>query len=231
MDIQKSVKIRSTIFFALLLIAPGAVADVYYESVQVSQGVASQPDGEKPIKNYLSEHASRVEMEDGITITNYETGMIYQIDPQAKTYSEVNLANMGLPEMKGEESKALQGLMKKMMGGVTVTPTDETQDIAGYPCRKYIVRIMMMKSEFWVSNKVPGYDELRVTGKKMAEKLNQNPMMKQMNAAAMMTELDGFPVKTVMSMMKGTITTTLTKIEKKKLSGDLFTVPAGYQKK
>jgi hypothetical protein len=221
----------SAFFVILITFVPVAAAGVYFESVQVRQGNSSQSDETQPVKNYLTEHASRVETAGRIMITDYDTGVMYHIDPQAKTYTEVTLANMGMPKMKAEESQALQGIMKKMMGGLTVVPTGETQEIAGYSCQKYLVKIMMMQSEYWVSDKVPGYDELMVIGKKMAGLLNQNPIVKQMNIAAMMTELNGFPVKTVMTTMNGQTTTTVTKIERKALSETLFHIPAGYQKK
>ncbi len=231
MNIAKSLKMLSVLIAVLLAFVPLAGAGVYFESDQVSRGVPGQPEGTQHVKNYLTEHASRVETADRIIITNYDSGVMYQIDPQAKTYEEVDLANMGMPKMEAKESEALQGMMKKMMGRLTVVPTGETGKIAGYPCQKYLVKIMMMQSEYWVSNQVPGYDELTAIGKKVAGLFNQNPMLKQMNIAAMMTELDGFPVKTVMNMMNGQTTTTLTRIEKKTFSKDLFQVPAGYQKK
>jgi hypothetical protein len=65
----------------------------------------------------------------------------------------------------------------------------------------------------------------------MAKSFENNPMLKQMNIAAMMDKLDGFPVQTVTQVMGGTITNTLVKVEKKSLSSDLFQVPAGYAAK
>ncbi|RTZ99852.1 MAG: hypothetical protein DSY90_00090 [Deltaproteobacteria bacterium] len=231
MNMTKPLKILSVLFVALLASVPLAGAGIYFESTQVSQGVPGQTDGPQTVRNYLTEHASRAETADRIIITNYDTGVMYQIDPQAKTYREINLAGMGMPKMEAKESEALQGMLKKMMGRLTVVPTGETKEIAGYPCRKYLVKIMMMHSEYWVSKKVPGYAELMTIGKKVAGLFNRNPMLKQMNIAAMMTDLDGFPVKTVTSMMNGQTTTTLTKIEQKALAENLFQIPAGYQKK
>ena len=87
---------------------------------------------------------------------------------------------------------------------------------------------MMMNSDYWLSKDVKGYEEIKEIGKKIAGVFDENPMMKQMNIAGMMGQLDGFPVQMVMNIMKGTSTTTLKKIEKKSLDKSLFSVPEGY---
>jgi hypothetical protein len=48
--------------------------------------------------------------------------------------------------------------------------------------------------------------------------------------AAMMKDLDGFPMETSVNVMGGQITTTVTKVEQKKLGAELFKVPQGYKK-
>jgi len=120
-------------------------------------------------------------------------------------------------------------MMKNMMGSIQVTPTQETRNIAGYNCQKYLVSGgMMMNSDYWLSKDVKGYEEVKEIGKKISGVFDDNPMMKQMNIAGMMGQLDGFPVQTVMNIMQGTSTTTLKKIEKKSLDKSLFSVPEGY---
>jgi hypothetical protein len=161
---------------------------------------------------------------------NFDTKVMYQINPQAKTYQQINIAEMGKPpEMKGEKGQQMQQqMMKNMMGNIQVTPTQETRQIAGYNCQKYLVSGMMMNSDYWLSKDVKGYEEVKEIGKKVSALFDENPMMKQMNIAGMMGQLDGFPVQTVMNIMKGTSTTTLKKIEKKSLDKSLFSVPEGY---
>ena len=114
-----------------------------------------------------------------------------------------------------------------MMGNIQVTPTQETRQIAGYNCQKYLVSGMMMNGDYWLPKDVKGYEEVKEIGKKVATLFDENPMMKQMNIAGMMGQLDGFPVQMVMNIMKGTSTTTLKKIEKKSLDKSLFSVPEG----
>jgi len=212
-----------------LITSSAAMADLYWESDQETKGMLGRPDETKVIKTYLTAYASRTEQEGQITIMNFDTKIMYHINPQAKTYQQINLAEMVKPpEMKGEKGQMQQQMMKNMMGNIQVTPTQETRQIAGYNCQKYLVSGMMMNSDYWLSKDVKGYEEIKEIGKKVASVFDENPMMKQMNIAGMMGQLDGFPVQMVMNIMKGTSTTTLKKIEKKSLDKSLFSVPEGY---
>ncbi|MCX5881783.1 MAG: DUF4412 domain-containing protein [Deltaproteobacteria bacterium] len=212
-----------------LMISSAAVADLYWESDQETKGMPGRPDETKVIKTYLTSYASRTEREGQITIMNFDTKIMYHINPQAKTYQQINMAEMGKPpEIKDEKGQMQQQMMKNMMGNIQVTPTQETRQIAGYNCQKYLVSGMMMNSDYWLSKDVKGYEELKEIGKKVTTIFDENPMMKQMNIAGMMGQLDGFPVQMVMNIMKGTSTTTLKKIEKKSLDKSLFSVPEGY---
>lgn len=214
-----------------LVLSSVAMADLYWESDQETKGMPGHPDEVKIIKTYLSSYASRTEREGQITVMNFDTKVMYLINPKDKTYQRINMAEMGkMPEMKGDKGQMQQQqqMMKSMMGNMQVTPTDETRQIAGYNCRKYLVSGMMMKSDYWLSKDVKGYEEVKEIGKKVSAIFDENPMMKQMNIAGMMGQLDGFPVQTVMNIMNGTTTTTLKNIEEKSLDKSLFTVPEGY---
>jgi hypothetical protein len=216
-------------FILGLMISSAALADLYWESDQETKGIQGRPDETKVIKTYLTSYASRTEREGQITIMNFDTKIMYHINPQTKTYQQINMAEMGKPpEMKGEKGQMQQQMMKNMMGNIQVTATQETRQIAGYNCQKYLVSGMMMNSDYWLSKDVKGYEEIKEIGKKVATLFDENPMMKQMNIAGMMGQLDGFPVQMVMNIMKGTSTTTLKKIEKKSLDKALFSVPEGY---
>lgn len=224
--------LKITLFSVALafMTSTAAMADLYWESEQQTKGMPGHPDETKIVKTYLTSYASRTERDGQINIMNFDTKIMYHINPQAKTYQQINLAEIGKPPaMSGEKGKAQQQMMKNMMGNIQVTPTDEKKQIAGYNCRKYLVSGMMMNSEYWVSKDVKGYDEVKAIGKKVAGIFEENPMMKQMNIAGMMAQLDGFPVQMVMNIMNGTSTTTLKKIEEKSLDKSLFSVPAGYK--
>ncbi|MEW6260231.1 MAG: DUF4412 domain-containing protein [Thermodesulfobacteriota bacterium] len=214
----------------LLVLSTAAWADIFWEATQETKGLAHKPDSTGTIKNYMTSKAFRIEHEEGITIMDFESKMMYQLDPASKTYQQVDMATLGQPpaEMKGEEAEAAKRMIQGMMSEIQVTPTQEKKQIAGYDCQKYLVSGMMMQSEYWLSKAVPGYSEMKEIGKKMRSLFESNPMMRQMNIAGMMDKLDGFPVQTVMHMMNGTITTTLKTIETKSLDASLFKVPAGY---
>jgi hypothetical protein len=181
------------------------------------------------VKNYMTNYASRTDMGDHVTIMDFDKKVIYQLNPTAKTYVKSDMKDIGRPPgMKDEEAQAFQEMVRKMVGEVKVVPTDEKKKIAGYNCTKYEIAMMATRSEYWLSKEVKGYDEMKAVGRKMAGVFDTNPMLKQMNIAGMMSQLDGFPVQMVTSLMGGNITSTLKKVEVKKLDKDLFKVPAGY---
>ncbi|MBW1775571.1 MAG: DUF4412 domain-containing protein [Deltaproteobacteria bacterium] len=204
-------------------------ADFYFESEQSAEGVPSFPGQGKLIKTYLTAGATRTESGDRITIMNSQTMTTYELNPSNKTYTQHDMREMqGMPKMEGTQKEQLERMMKQMADSMKITPTKETRRIAGYDCRKYDVQFMMAKGVYWVTREIKGYDEFRKLTLDMAKAFEQNPMMKQMNVLAMMDQIDGFPVMTVMDVMGGKITTTLKMIEQKPLDKDLFEVPKGY---
>ncbi len=213
-----------------VMVFPGlAAADLYWESEQVTKGVQGQPDQTLIVKNYMTDSASRTDMEDRVTIMDFDKMVIYQLNLAAKTYTKSNMKDVGRPPgMKDEEVQAFQEMMRKMIGEVEVVPTNDKKKIAGYTCTKYELSMMATRSEYWLSKEVKGYEEMKALGRKMALVFDTNPMLKQMNIAGMMSRLDGFPVQMVTNLMGGTITSTLKKVDLKKLDKGLFKIPAGY---
>jgi hypothetical protein len=228
---KKVRQFANMIFVAMaILVFPGlAFADLYWESEQVTKGVQGQPDETQIVKNYMTDYASRTDMEDRVTIMDFDKMVIYQLDLAAKTYVKNNMKDIGRPPgMKDEEAQAFQEMVRKMIGEVKVVPTNEKKKIAGYNCIKYELAMMATRSEYWLSKEVKGYEEMKIVGRKMAGVFDTNPMLKQMNIAGVMSQLDGFPVQMVTNLMGGTITSTLKKVEVKKFDKNLFKVPAGY---
>ncbi|MFH1102637.1 MAG: DUF4412 domain-containing protein [Pseudomonadota bacterium] len=231
MKLGKTLRFGFIVFALTLTVASQAMADLYWESEQKNQGMPGQQDGIQLIKNYLKGNTFRFESPDTITIMDMEQMKMFSVDPKKKTFNEVDLKSIGrMPEMKGEEGKQMQEIMKKMMGSFEVVPTGETRKISGYKCTKYNVSFMGTKGEYWISNNVEGYEELMAYSKRASKIMGQNPMFKQINFASLMEDLKGFPIETMMKMANGTSTTTLKKIERKGLAGDLFKVPAGFKK-
>lgn len=209
-----------------------ASADLYFESEQVTKGLPGQPDGTSIIKQYISEDATMTDQGDRITIIDFNEKMMYDLDTKAKTYTKTLAEKMGMPETEGqdaEQAKMMQQMMQSMAGSIKVTPTNETQTINGYKCKKYIVSMMMATSDYWATKDFKGYDEMKTVGEKAAKLFEANPMMKQMNVMGLMKDLDGFPIKTSSQVMGGSVVTLVKKIEQKNLEKSLFKVPAGYK--
>lgn len=188
---------------------------------EVLQQLKDQFNRKDVLKNYLSEDAFRSESGDGITIIDFHTRMIYNMDPVEKTCTRVDVASVNMG--------ADQEMARMAADGIKVTPTQETRKIGNYSCRKYLVSMMMTQGEYWASKEVPGYDKMKTFGKKLQEVMSLNPMMRQFNVAGMMEQIDGFPVSTSMNAMGMTITTMLTRIEEKNLDKSLFEIPKDYK--
>lgn len=219
----------------LLLAAPlaGAWADVYLESEQISQGMPGQPKTTTSImKQYLTQDAFRIDSDDHITIIDFKKKTVSQLNPAAKTYTSTPIENMGMPAGQAKEmadNPMFKAMMKSMTQSIQVTPTQETKKIAGYNCQKYLVSIMMTQSDYWVSKKVKGIDEMRAIGEKAAKLFEGHPMMQQTNAMEMTRKLDGYPVQIVTQVMGGTMTNTLKQVKTEKIDKNLFKVPKGYK--
>lgn len=187
----------------------------------VMQQLKEQFNRKNVLKNYLSDEAFRSESSDGITIVDFRTRMIYNLDPVEKTCTRVDITSVN---MGGDQEMA-----KMVADGIQITPTQETRNIAGYPCRKYLVSMMMTQGEYWASKEVTGYEKMKTFGKKLQEIMALNPMMRQFNVAGLMERIDGFPVSTNMNAMGMTISTILTRIEEKNLDRSLFEIPKDYR--
>lgn len=218
-----------SIFFSLFFTIP-VNADLYWQNDQETKGVPGQPDEIQTVDHYFSKNASRTEIGNMATIMDFADMTLYHLDIQAKTFSKIDLNAIGQMKEEGKDAEAFSKMMKQMMGETKIIPTDETQKIAGYNCRKYNMQVMMMQIEYWVTKEIGHYEELKEIGENMAKSFDNNPMLQHMNFAAHMKELDGFPVRTVtQNPMGGTIISTLKHIEKKNLSDELFKVPSDYK--
>jgi hypothetical protein len=221
------------VIMVFLTFSSMAYGDLYWESEATTAGgttnlpknlpkqvrdkiLAQFKDTSETVKHYLTSYAARTEQKDHIMIIEFDTMMMYQLNPGNKTYTKVDMMSM-MDDKMGEIAKDIK-----------VTPANETKKIAGYKCKKYDVTVMGVTSEHWLSKKVKGYKEFKKINKKMEKKFKKNPRLRQMSMAGISGK-EGFPVKTVITVMGMTTTTTLKKIEKKSLSKNLFKVPKGYK--
>jgi len=220
----------AVLLISLCLFSAAARADLYWENENVSSGIPNQPAGTTIQKNYFIPTATRIEMGDGkIILLDYDKLMMYSLNPQKKTYTQVNLNDMGMPaKMSGAEKEQMGKMIAGMMNGFQVTATNETQTIAGYKCHKSTANFGMIQGEYWVSKDVAGYGELKAVSAKLGAVLEKNPILRQINVAGMVEKLDGFPVQTTNRVMGGTIVSTLKKVEQRSLDPELFKVPKDY---
>lgn len=231
---MKSSKAILVLLAATVLIALSipAFADLYWESEVVSKSPTGQAQAAKIVKNYYTANASRVETPDQITIMNFDSMVIYTLRPASKTYSELNMKDMslspGMPKMDDKEAKKFQDFMQNMMK-MEVTPTNETEQVSGYKCRKYIVKQMMSEQQLWVTKDIPGFDEFMKTSAEMEEKIKNSPILKSSNMAGMVSEVDGFPIKTITNIMGATVTNIVKEIKQTQFDPSLFKVPEGYK--
>jgi hypothetical protein len=173
-------------------------------------------------KHFLTANGHRTESKDSISIMDFNSLVMYQINPSEKSYVKIDLKTFA-------DSK--QGQMTKgMMGDMKVTATADTQTIAGYKCKKYIVSVMGMDNEHWVSTDVKGYDEFKKISKKLENIIEKYPALKQMSSSQMSAD-HGFIVKTVNNVMGMKSTTILKKIAPGKMTKNILEIPAGYQLK
>lgn len=213
-----------------LFFAFAAHADLYFEYENVSKGMPHQQDGKRLQKNYLTAAASRIEMGDGkVIIVDYKSPVIYTLTPLTRSYTQVSIDEV--PGAPSNASPAEKEQLGRLMGGMMqmkVASTEENKTIEGYKCRKYLVDIALAQGVYWVSKDVPGYLELRSIGSRLAGIAKKNPMLRQMHVAAIVDKLDGFPVQIANSVMGGTITSTLKKVEQRPLDPALFKVPKDF---
>lgn len=222
-----------------IVVSSPAYSDIYWEDVmetggmpqglenlpkQAREQIMAQSGPEKEtLRHYLTDHAFRTDTGNAIVIIDFDTMTVYNLDVRKKTYSKTEIASV-------MNDKMGQALLKGMTQDIKVTPTDETREIAGYPCKKYVMTMMGQQSEYWLSKDVEGYKEFRDMTRKLEKIFEKHPVLRQTSIVGMMSKLDGFPVKTVMNMMGMNTVTTLKKIEKKSLDKSLFKVPKGYKR-
>ncbi|MGC8493182.1 MAG: DUF4412 domain-containing protein [Syntrophobacteraceae bacterium] len=226
-------KAGKRVFFAGLLavasvfFACPARADLFWQTRSVSVHIDSQPNGSSIQKYYFTPYAMRVDLGAGqVIIVRYKTMKLYRLDTAKRTWTQIDLA--GAPEIAGIDQKDLSQMLGAVMG-TDVFPTNKYRTISGYRCREYFVRIAIVNGEYWVSRDVPGYRELEAAGEEAGAIAQCNPVFRRIDIPGLVRKLGGFPVRTVNHILGGTITSTLTKIEQKRLNPTLFEVPPTYK--
>ena len=170
-----------------------------------------------------------------------DKGMMYMIDHNKKSYSEMAIGDLGdMSKMGGEEgdeqAKAMQAMAAQMMGSmkVTVTPTDETKKIRDWEAKKYEVEMSMAmgstKGEYWASTDVEiDYEMFQLISTAfMSQMPGFDKVLEEMK------KIKGFTVKsaTEANMMGAVVKTTTEILEyaEKDAPAGVFDVPKDYKK-
>jgi hypothetical protein len=111
---------------------------------------------------------------------------------------------------------------------VKVKETNETKMISGFKCKKYVIQMMGVKIEHWISDEVPGYALIKEkVGPKLGIVAEFDPTLNQGNPGNVSTP-KGIIVHTVKNIMGTMNSTTITRIEERDLDANLFQIPQGY---
>ncbi len=178
-------------------------------------------------------------------IINGETGMIYMIDHEDKSYTEMPMDALGDIEkmMAGsgadETEAAMYGkTMKSMMAAMKmeakVTPTDETKEIRGWSCKKYVVEITMgmggMTNITWVTQDAE--IDYSMFCRLMAAPMTQMPGFQELMTE--MEKMDGIPVlvEGTMNMMGNEVKSKqeVLVIETRDAPDGTYDIPKDYKK-
>ena len=175
MKIKKLITWLLPVMVLLLVLSPVAYGDLYWESLVVSGGVpenlpeglpeqvkqqimAQYQDKRETVKNYLTSHASRIDTKEDITLILFDDMILYQLDPSTRTYVKIKLS---------EVEASMGPLANEMDDDVNIKATGETETINGFKCEKYIMTVMGVENEQWLSRGVPGYGEYEKISQKI----------------------------------------------------------------
>lgn len=239
---------------ALMLVAVIACSQGLYWESTTSGGAL----GERVIASqsyYMPQKFKTSSADMGNTmIFRLDKKMIYQIDANEKTYSEMTfdeweaqMKTMGqkmnaqmdelrkqMESMPEEQRKMMEKMMGNQMMGkgkdvkVEVQKTGESKKIAGYGCTKYSItsegKEMMA---LWATKDLKAYDAMRKDMEEFSTRMLAADFQGGKGLAEAVKKVDGFPMQTD---MQGGVKVVVTKVERKEVPSSEFDVPAGYTK-
>ena len=173
--------------------------------------------------------------------------LLWMLNPEEKTYSEMTFADMEKMANKGAERMAAmkermkempeerRKMMEKMMGAndqpVEVKNTGESKTVSGYKCTKFLVlRGGEEMMSLWVTDGLKEFKPLMADWKSFSERMSAMTARFAKGMSDIYAKINGFPMQTTLSVMGQTMTTSVTKVEKRTVPSGEFEVPAGYKK-
>ncbi len=178
------------------------------------------------------------------SILRADKGIMYFIDHEKKTYSEMPIEALGdIKKMAGLEddeeaaqaAEMMQGMAAGMMSmKVTVTPTDEKKKIKDWSTKKYIIEVKMpmgsTKSELWASEDIQiDYNMFyALTNALMAKMPGFQEALEEMKKVKGLTVLSVDEAQVMGTTVK--TTTTLLEHADKSAPAGIFDIPKDYKK-
>jgi hypothetical protein len=234
-----------SISLSILFVSSAVGQGLYWESV--TKGSNDQSMQFHSSVSYMPKMYKQVTDRQTI-VFRLDKDRIYMIDYKDKEYAEMTFAEMEaatkqamgqmdelkeqMKDMPPEQREAMEkmlgntGMGSKSKSKMEVAKTGEKSTISGYSCVKYILKENGKEvGIIWTTASVSGYDGMKKDMKKFSERLMaQMPKGKELSDAIL--KINGFPIQTQL----GNITSTVTKVEKKKIATSEFEVPAGFKK-
>lgn len=182
-----------------------------------------------------------------VMIVRLDKELIWMINPEKKTYSEITFDELQQMVEKGKERMAAmkarmkempeeqRKMMEKMTGGmdepIDVKKSDETKKIAGHECTKLTAfRGGEPFMTMWIAKDVKEFKSLMADWKESSERLSSIGSSFMKGIGDIYKNIEGFPMETSLSMMGHNLTTTVTSIEVKWMPPSVFEIPDGYSK-
>ena len=170
----------------------------YVTSIWVKNGMAR-------IVNSASESVPAV-----IMIYRSDLKLVWMINDDDKTYVEISHADQ--PRKSGAQKG--KGTVKKSGQGTTVL---------GYPCDHYVLKSGEATTEVWGTKRLAGLAATLAAILGIGEEDEESPQVDELTA------LGVFPLRTVTKIGGNVIDSQdVTRIEKKSLADDIFSLPSGY---
>ncbi len=240
--------VKILLILILILNTSLLFADIYMKQKTVTSGFSimgqSQPGEEKIQEIWITDDKIATISETESIIMYNTTNKIVFINHENKSYYDMvmDMESMtaGTEEDMDEEEKTAMKNMMASMGNmeITITPTNETQKIGQWHCKKYIQKMKLftgpMESVIWASDEIDiDYDQY---AKFMTSMMAKMPGMQKAMANYMkeLKKMKGVAVKTITNTkimgqeMKSS--TELLEYKKSKAPASIFVIPSGYKK-
>ncbi|MEW5912790.1 MAG: DUF4412 domain-containing protein [Thermodesulfobacteriota bacterium] len=217
--------------------------------------VLEQEAGGQPLTVYVQSNKVRSGTGEHGVIYDLNTGLVTMLNPSRKVYwtgrpeeltKQMNQAfetqmEQMLKQAPPEQREQMRQMMRQQMGRgpqeppeqVTVKSTGQSQTIAGYKAKQYLVSVNgQPRQELWVAT-VPGLGRDLDMNKlfKLVHQMNVPGRQQWRSSPRVAAVLTGaYPLKLVdLGGGPGSVTVTK-KIEQKRLPADLFQAPKGWRK-